>query len=160
MPNLGRNLYGVNTTYEKTNQNDDGGGSIDAGCSNIGDHGVQEQLGSEEKRTAGTYVDDSAITAKIKSKMVGDSVVKAHQINVDTFQGNVQLNGFVDNQSQKQRAEEIARNTAGVLSVQNNLQLRPEAAGAGRTYNSNQGGAQIHGQAGGAEIQGKVQTNP
>jgi hyperosmotically inducible protein len=122
--------------------------------------GCKSNSGPEEKRTAGTYVDDSAITAKIKSKMIGDSVVKAHQINVDTFQGNVQLNGFVDNQSQKSRAEEIARNTAGVLSVQNNLQLRPEAAGAGRTYNSNQGGAQIHGQAGGAEIQGKVQTNP
>lgn len=122
--------------------------------------GCKSNSGPEEKRTAGTYVDDSAITAKIKSKMIGDSVVKAHQINVDTFQGNVQLNGFVDNQAQKSRAEELARNTAGVLSVQNNLQLRPEAAGAGRTYNSSQGGAQIHGQAGGAEIQGKVQTNP
>jgi osmotically-inducible protein OsmY len=123
--------------------------------------GCKSNSGSEEKRTAGTYIDDSSITAKIKSKMVGDSVVKAHQINVDTFQGNVQLNGFVDNEAQKQRAEEIARNTSGVLNVQNNLQLRPEAAGAGRTYNSNQSsGAQIHGQAGGAEINGKVQTNP
>jgi osmotically-inducible protein OsmY len=123
--------------------------------------GCKSNSGPEEKRTAGSYIDDSSITAKIKSKMVGDSVVKAHQINVDTFQGNVQLNGFVDNEAQKQRAEEIARNTSGVLNVQNNLQLRPEAAGAGRTYNSNQSsGAQIHGQAGGAEINGKVQTNP
>jgi hyperosmotically inducible protein len=130
------------------------------GAATLVSTGCKSNSGPQEKRTAGTYVDDSAITAKIKSKMIGDSVVKAHQINVDTFQGNVQLNGFVDNQSQKQRAEELARNTAGVLSVQNNLQLRPEAAGAGRTYNSNQGGAQIHGQAGGAEIQGKVQTNP
>ena len=122
--------------------------------------GCKSNSGPQEKRTAGTYVDDSAITAKIKAKMIGDSVVKAHQINVDTFQGNVQLNGFVDNDQQRQRAEELARNTAGVVNVQNNLQLRPEAAGAGRTYQSGQSGAQIQGQAGGAEIKGKVQTNP
>jgi|SRR3954471_12995610 hyperosmotically inducible protein len=122
--------------------------------------GCKSNSGPQEKRTTGSYIDDSSITAKIKSKMVGDSVVKAHQINVDTFQGNVQLNGFVDNDAQKQRAEQIARNTAGVVNVQNNLQLRPEAAGAGRTYNSSQSGSQIQGQAGGAEIKGKVQTNP
>lgn len=86
--------------------------------------GCKSNSGPEEKRTAGTYIDDSAITSKIKSKMVGDSVVKAHEINVDTFQGNVQLNGFVDNTAQRQRAEQIARDTKGVVSVQNNLQLR------------------------------------
>jgi osmotically-inducible protein OsmY len=91
-----------------------------------------------ERRTAGTYVDDAAITAKIKSKMIADPVTKAHEINVDTYQGNVQLNGFVDNEQQKQRAEEIARNTSGVLNIQDNLQLRGEAAGAQpRQYQSN-----------------------
>jgi hyperosmotically inducible protein len=122
--------------------------------------GCKSSENGSTKRTAGTYVDDSAITAKIKSKMIGDSVVKAHEINVDTFQGNVQLNGFVDNDQQKSRAEEIARNTSGVVNVQNNLQLRPEAAGAGRTYNGGNNGAQIQGQAGGAKIEGRVNTNP
>lgn len=122
--------------------------------------GCKSSDGGSTHRTAGTYVDDSAITAKVKSKMIGDSVVKAHEINVDTFQGNVQLNGFVDNDQQKQRAEEIARNTSGVVNVQNNLQLRPEAAGAGRTYKTDNGGAQIQGQAGGAKIEGRVNTNP
>ncbi len=117
--------------------------------------------GSETHRTTGTYVDDSAITSKIKSKLIGDSVVKAHEINVDTFQGNVQLNGFVDNAQQKQRAEEIARNTAGVINVQNNLQLRPEAAGAGRAYTThNNSSAQIQGQAGGAKVEAQINTNP
>jgi len=123
-------------------------------------------------RTAGTYVDDSAITAKIKAKMIADKTVKAHEINVDTFQGNVQLNGFVDNESQKQRAEEIARNVAGVVNVQDNLQLRPEAAGAGRSYqtqgsgaeikgSSNNSGAAIQGQSSsGGEVKGSIQTNP
>jgi len=113
-------------------------------------------------RTAGTYVDDSAITAKIKAKMVADKTVKAHEINVDTFQGNVQLNGFVDNDAQKQRAEEIARNVAGVVNVQDNLQLRPEAAGAGRSYNTQgNSGAEIKGQSSsGGEVKGSIQTNP
>jgi len=88
--------------------------------------GCKSSENGSTKRTAGTYVDDSAITAKIKSKMIGDSVVKAHEINVDTFQGNVQLNGFVDNDQQKSRAEEIARNTSGVVNVQNNLQFVPK----------------------------------
>ncbi|MGZ4963055.1 MAG: BON domain-containing protein [Limisphaerales bacterium] len=114
--------------------------------------GCKSSEGGSTKRTTGTYVDDSSITAKIKSKMIGDSVVKAHEINVDTFQGNVQLNGFVDNAQQKQRAEEIARNTAGVVNVQNNLQLRPEAAGAGRSYNT-QGSS-------GAQVEGQIKTNP
>jgi len=113
-------------------------------------------------RTAGTYVDDSAITAKIKAKMIADKTVKAHEINVDTFQGNVQLNGFVDNDSQKQRAEEIARNVSGVVNVQNNLQLRPEAAGAGRSYQTQgNSGATIQGQSSsGGEVKGSIQTNP
>lgn len=132
------------------------------GAGTIMTTGCKSNSGPEEKRTAGTYVDDSAITAKIKSKMIGDSVVKAHEINVDTFQGNVQLNGFVDNQAQRQRAEQIARNTEGVVNVQNNLQLRTEAAGAGRSY-STQGsssGAQIQGQSSGGEVKGSIQTNP
>jgi hyperosmotically inducible periplasmic protein len=128
--------------------------------------GCKSNSGPQEKRTAGTYVDDSAITAKIKSKMIGDQTVKAHEINVDTFQGNVQLNGFVDNDNQRSRAEQIARDTKGVVSVQNNLQLRPEAAGAGRSYNTqgqlnnSNSGAKIQGQAGGAEVKGQINTNP
>jgi osmotically-inducible protein OsmY len=122
--------------------------------------GCKSNSGPQEKRTAGTYIDDSAITAKIKSKMIGDNTVKAHQINVDTFQGNVQLNGFVDNDSQKMRAEQIARDTKGVVSVQNNLQLRPEAAGAGRSYSTGSSGAEVKGQSSGGEIKGSIQTNP
>jgi hyperosmotically inducible periplasmic protein len=122
--------------------------------------GCKSSEGGSTKRTAGTYVDDSAITAKIKAKMIADKTVKAHEINVDTFQGNVQLNGFVDNDQQKQRAEEIARNVSGVVNVQNNLQLRPEAAGAGRSSSQGQGGAQIQGQSSGGEVKGSIQTNP
>jgi len=130
------------------------------GASTLLTTGCKSNSGPEEKRTAGTYIDDSTITSKIKSKMIGDNTVKAHEINVDTFQGNVQLNGFVDNESQRQRAEQIARNTSGVVSVQNNLQLRTEAAGAGRIQGSSSSGAQIQGQSSGGQVKGSIQTNP
>jgi len=88
--------------------------------------------GDRTSRSTGAYLDDKAINAKVKSKFVADPVVKAAEIKVDTYQGQVQLSGFVDNEQQKQRAEEIARTVNGVMSVQNNINIKPEAAGAPR----------------------------
>jgi hyperosmotically inducible periplasmic protein len=80
----------------------------------------------EQRRTAGTYVDDKAIAARIKTELARDSETKALQINVESFRGVVQLSGFVDNPESIQRAEEIARNIEGVQEVQNNLAVRQE----------------------------------
>jgi hyperosmotically inducible periplasmic protein len=80
----------------------------------------------EQRRTAGTYVDDKAIAARIKTELARDSETKALQINVESFRGVVQLNGFVENQASIKRAEEIARNIEGVQEVQNNLAVRQE----------------------------------
>jgi hyperosmotically inducible periplasmic protein len=80
----------------------------------------------EQRRTAGTYFDDKAIAARIKTELARDSETKALQINVESFRGVVQLNGFVDNQDSIKRAEEIARNIEGVQQVQNNLVVRQE----------------------------------
>jgi osmotically-inducible protein OsmY len=76
--------------------------------------------------TAGRVVDDSAITAKVKSALIADSTTKAYQINVETFQGTVQLSGFVDDPEARSRAEQVAENVEGVRNVTNKLQLRDE----------------------------------
>jgi hyperosmotically inducible periplasmic protein len=73
------------------------------------------------RETVGQYTDDKAITAKVKTALAKDSVVKAHQVNVTTFQGVVQLSGFVDSQAQKDRATEIVRNMEGVKELHNDL---------------------------------------
>lgn len=73
---------------------------------------------------AGRVVDDSTITAKVKAALVGDPSTKAHQINVETFQGTVQLSGFVDSSDARARALEVARNVEGVKEVKDGLEVR------------------------------------
>ena len=74
-------------------------------------------------RAVGTAVDDSMITAKIKAALVQDGTTKAHQINVTTRQGVVQLSGFVDSDTAKAQAERLARNVKGVREVHNDLDV-------------------------------------
>lgn len=77
-------------------------------------------------KSTGEYIDDAAITAKLKAAYVRDPVVKALDVTVITYKGIVQLSGFVDAMDQVMRAEQIARNTPGVLGVQNHLELKTD----------------------------------
>jgi len=78
----------------------------------------------DTNRTPGAVLDDAAITASVKTKLIADEDTKAHQINVDTRNGVVQLNGFVDTGTARSEAERIARAADGVTKVENNLQVR------------------------------------
>lgn len=73
---------------------------------------------------AGEYVDDSVITTKIKSKLLGEPNLSSAQINVKTYKGVVQLSGFVKSQADINKAEAIARGTEGVTDVKNDMHLR------------------------------------
>ena len=64
---------------------------------------------TRRSHAAEAVVDDGAITTKVKSALAGDPRTKAHQINVETSDGAVQLSGFVDNSEAKSTAEELAR---------------------------------------------------
>lgn len=79
---------------------------------------------TSHSRSTGEYIDDKAITARVKSALFADPNVSGFQVGVDTFDGVVQLNGFVDTPAQKGRAEEIARTVPGVREVKNNLSIR------------------------------------
>jgi hyperosmotically inducible protein len=76
------------------------------------------------RQSTGEYIDDTAISAKVKSAFVKDESVKALDVQVETFRGVVQLSGFVDSAAQKARAEQLARSTNGVRDVTNNIQLK------------------------------------
>lgn len=93
---------------------------VSAGCHTNESRGAAEQAGA----TAGRVVDDSVITAKVKAALIADSVTKAHQIDVETYQGEVQLSGFVDAKEARARAAELARKVDGVRSVKNSLEVR------------------------------------
>ena len=79
------------------------------------------------RQSTGEYIDDTAVTARVKGRLVADETVKALDVQVETFRGVVQLSGFVDNDTQRNRAEQIARTTNGVTEVQNNIQLKTSA---------------------------------
>ncbi len=69
-------------------------------------------------------IDDGVVTAKVKAKLIEDPVTKAHQINVDTFKGVVQLSGFVETEQARARALQLAKETAGVRSVKDAMEVR------------------------------------
>jgi len=80
--------------------------------------------GTDTSRSTGTYIDDKTISTKVKAELAKDSLTQAIQIEVETYDGIVQLSGFVDKKETIQRADKIARGVPGVKEVKNNLVLR------------------------------------
>lgn len=76
------------------------------------------------RQSTGEYIDDTALTAKVKTALITDETVKAFDVQVETFKGAVQLSGFVDSEAQRSRAEQVARGVSGVNNVVNNIQLK------------------------------------
>ena len=76
------------------------------------------------QETVGSYVDDSAVTTKVKAKFAEDPTVSAMAIKVDTMKGVVQLSGFAKSADERMMAERIARNTNGVTDVRNDIIVR------------------------------------
>lgn len=74
--------------------------------------------------SAGTYIDDSAITTKVKAALLKDDAVKSFEIHVTTYRGVVQLSGDVDNSDQKSAAKNDAASVDGVKSVTNNINVK------------------------------------
>lgn len=79
---------------------------------------------ANERGSAGDYVDDTLITTKVKTAIFKESTLKTMQINVKTFQGEVQLSGFVDSTQSVAKAGKIARSVDGVVKVSNDLIVR------------------------------------
>ena len=77
--------------------------------------------------TAACSQTDAGITTSVKSKMATDDTVKASEINVDTHNHVVTLNGTVRSQAEKERAVTIARDTKGVSNVVDDLTVGPVA---------------------------------
>ena len=85
-----------------------------AGCASSG--------GTGEK--TGEYVDDAWITSKVKSKMIADDEVKAHNIDVDTDKGVVTLSGTAESWQEANKAADIARGVKGVTAVENDIRIQ------------------------------------
>lgn len=81
--------------------------------------------GNATQKSTGEYIDDAAITTKIKAGFVEDPTVSALAITVETFRGNVQLGGFASSTREIERAGQIARSVRGVKAVENDIQIKP-----------------------------------
>ena len=76
------------------------------------------------QETVGAYIDDTAITTKVKAKFADDPTVSAMAIKVDTMKGVVQLSGFAKSPDERMMAERLARDTTGVQGVRNDIMIR------------------------------------
>jgi osmotically-inducible protein OsmY len=79
---------------------------------------------SPTKESTGEYVDDSAITAKVKASIFNEPTLKSTEINVETYKGSVQLSGFVAQAEDAKKAGDIARGVKGVSSVKNDIRVK------------------------------------
>ncbi|MCY7308649.1 MAG: BON domain-containing protein [Rhodoferax sp.] len=87
--------------------------------------GVQNNMGLKgAPRTVGVKVDDGIVTAGVKTALLADDKVRSFDIAVVTRKGEVQLSGFVDAQSQMDRAVMIARAVEGVSGVSNEMSIK------------------------------------
>jgi len=72
----------------------------------------------------GEYLDDTVITAKVKTAIFEQPTLKSAEINVETFKGVVQLSGFVASQESANTAVMTAKNVKGVSSVKNDMRVK------------------------------------
>jgi hyperosmotically inducible protein len=79
-----------------------------------------------DERTATQKLDDRMTAHRVRQELSKSPVYKFSSVGVLAFEGQVQLNGFVNTDDQKSRAEEIARNTPGVAQIINNIGIKQE----------------------------------
>jgi hyperosmotically inducible protein len=95
-----------------------------AGCNENSSRAEQKenpnQVGATETRS------DTAITAELKGKITDSELLDNTDISVETNNGVATLTGAVATEAQKAHAEELAKNTKGVTSVDNKLVVDPE----------------------------------
>jgi osmotically-inducible protein OsmY len=80
---------------------------------------------ARDQSTAGEYVDDTAVTAKVKTKFIESKQVDASAIQIETLKGTVQLSGFAKSAQEKSTAEQLAKQVEGVKAVKNDVIVRP-----------------------------------
>jgi osmotically-inducible protein OsmY len=80
--------------------------------------------GTPQKEGTGEYIDDTAITTKVKAAIFNEPTLKSAEINVETFKGVVQLSGFVNSRADIDKAAAVARGVSGVKSVKSDMRLK------------------------------------
>ena len=80
-------------------------------------------IGCATSQPIDTQANDALITSKVESKLAADPDTNNFEIDVDTQNGRVRLSGLVETEAERREAEQHARSTEGVRSVDNQLRL-------------------------------------
>jgi len=89
----------------------------------IGGAAVGGYFIGKDDRSADQIAKDSTITARVKSRFIGDKYVDAFDINVDTYEGKVTLQGEVNNNIAREQAAKLAAAVEGVTAVDNQIKV-------------------------------------
>ncbi len=79
----------------------------------------------QAQESAPDAADDSVIAATIKAGLLDNRNTSATRINVDSYQGVVQLSGFARSEGEKAAATEVAEGVTGVKKVLNSVAVAP-----------------------------------
>lgn len=94
--------------------------SLDAA---VDESGSESDADAQESRSFGRWVDDATTTAAVKTRLIGNSNIAARNIDVDTRNDVVTLNGEVRSDEEKDLAEQLAKNVNEVVEVRNELRV-------------------------------------
>ena len=86
--------------------------------------GISACQSTPTRESTGQYLDDTAITGKVKAAIFNEPTLKSAENNVETFTGAVQLSGFVGTQADINKAVTITQGVDGVRSVKNDMRLK------------------------------------
>lgn len=75
-------------------------------------------------KTPSNYASDVELTSKVKADLLENGKVDGLDVNVDANDGKITLSGWASTQAEKDRAGQVARQTEGVTSVENNIQIK------------------------------------
>ncbi len=76
-----------------------------------------------DERSVGEHMDDVAIAAKIKTRMIAEKDFPSRWISVEVLRGDVTLTGYLPHQNQIDRAIIICRSFKGVKTVHSQVKL-------------------------------------
>jgi osmotically-inducible protein OsmY len=87
--------------------------------------GVTGCASSRYTQSSAERMNDNATSSRVGAALADDGQHRNFEdVKVETFKGVVQLSGFVNTKALKNRAGDIARNTAGVSDVRDSITVK------------------------------------
>jgi hyperosmotically inducible periplasmic protein len=116
----------VDKVIDKTNETAQKAGDKIGEAAKSAEQAVKSTAESVQQKAGqvGTVIEDSAITASIKTELLKDPGVSALKIDVNTVKGEVTLSGEADNEGARARAGRIAAAVPGVVKVNNSINVK------------------------------------